>query len=100
MRDEGMEAREAIAESVRNRLRPMLMTTGTTVFGMMPLVLFPGAGSELYRGLGAVIIGGLIVATLFTVFLVPSLFSLTIEAKAALLRRWNAMVGATPTEAD
>jgi len=101
MREEGMDSREAIRESVRNRMRPMFMTTGTTVFGMMPLVVFPGAGSELYRGLGAVILGGLVIATVFTLFLVPSLFSLTLDAKTALVRRWNALFGgAAPSEAD
>jgi HAE1 family hydrophobic/amphiphilic exporter-1 len=100
MRDEGMEPREAIRNAVENRMRPMFMTTGTTVFGMMPLVLFPGAGSELYRGLGAVIMGGLIFSTLFTLFLVPALFSLTLDAKTALLRRLHAMSGSAPSEAD
>jgi HAE1 family hydrophobic/amphiphilic exporter-1 len=47
----------------------------------MPLVLFPGAGSELYRGLGAVVLGGLLVSTVFTLLLVPALFSLTMDAK-------------------
>ena len=99
MREEGMEPRDAISESVRNRMRPMFMTTGTTVFGMLPLVLFPGAGSELYRGLGAVIMGGLTIATLFTLFMVPALFSLSLDAKAALVRRWHSLVGA-PTAGD
>jgi len=100
MREEGMDGRDAIAESVRNRMRPMFMTTGTTVFGMMPLVLFPGAGSELYRGLGAVIMGGLVIATFFTLFLVPSLFSLVLDARAALLRAWSRMTGTAYGEAD
>jgi HAE1 family hydrophobic/amphiphilic exporter-1 len=99
MRDEGMEAREAIREAVENRMRPMMMTTGTTVFGMLPLVLAPGAGSELYRGLGAVIIGGLVIATVFTLFLVPTLFSLTLEAKSLLLGGWRRLVGA-PSAGD
>ncbi len=99
MRDEGMESREAIRESVENRMRPMMMTTGTTVFGMLPLILAPGAGSELYRGLGAVIIGGLVIATLFTLFLVPALFSLTLDAQAALVSGWKRLVGA-PSAGD
>jgi HAE1 family hydrophobic/amphiphilic exporter-1 len=100
MRDDGMEAREAIREAVQNRMRPMFMTTGTTVFGMLPLVLFPGAGSELYRGIGAVVIGGLLVGTLFTLFLVPSLFSLALDAQAAVLRLWTRFNtrGAKPRE--
>ena len=81
IRNEGMESREAVVESVRNRLRPIFMSVSTSVLGMLPLVLFPGAGSELYRGLGSVVIGGLIVSTVFTVFLVPSLLSLMLDLR-------------------
>jgi HAE1 family hydrophobic/amphiphilic exporter-1 len=77
MRNEGMARHPAILESVRNRIRPIFMTTTTTVFGLLPLVLFPGAGSELYRGLGAVVLGGLVVSTVFTLVLIPTLFNLT-----------------------
>jgi HAE1 family hydrophobic/amphiphilic exporter-1 len=84
MRDSHMPARDAIRESVRTRVRPIFMSAFTSVMGMLPLVLFPGAGSELYRGIGSVITGGLLVSTIFTVFLVPSLFSLVLDAKTAL----------------
>ncbi len=67
---------EAIAQSVESRVRPILMSTLTSVGGMMPLVLMPGSGSELYRGLGSVMVGGLLVSTFFTLFLVPVLLSL------------------------
>ncbi|MBI4462667.1 MAG: efflux RND transporter permease subunit [Acidobacteria bacterium] len=97
IRDEGLEPREAIREAVRNRLRPIFMTVSTTVFGMLPLVLFPGAGSELYRGLGSVVLGGLIVSTVFTLFLVPAMFSLGMSVRAALAARVGAL---TPGEAD
>lgn len=83
---EPMSPREAIRESVRTRIRPIFMTTATSVFGMLPLVLAPGAGSELYRGLGAVVVGGLTCSTLFTLVVVPLLFSLVLDAKA-LFRR-------------
>ncbi len=63
------------------------MTTMTTVFGLSPLVFFPGAGSELYRGLGSVVFGGLLLSTFFTLILVPTLFSLMIDTKA-ILRGW------------
>ncbi len=86
MRDEKMDPNRAILAAVRNRIRPIFMTTSTTVLGLSPLVLFPGAGSELYRGLGAVVLGGLLVSTLFTLILVPTLFSLMMEAKASVLR--------------
>jgi len=78
--------REAIRESVKTRIRPIFMTTTTSVFGMLPLVLAPGAGSELYRGVGAVVIGGLVCSTLFTLVVVPLLFSLVIDAKAFVIR--------------
>jgi HAE1 family hydrophobic/amphiphilic exporter-1 len=84
MRESGLAAREAIRDSVQSRIRPIFMTALTSVMGMLPLVLFPGAGSELYRGIGSVITGGLLVSTLFTLFLVPSLFSLVIDARTAL----------------
>ena len=79
-----LDPQAAILESVRSRIRPIFMTTLTTVFGLAPLVLFPGAGSELYRGLGSVVLGGLIVSTLFTLLLVPTLFSIMMDAKAKL----------------
>jgi len=63
------------------------MTTTTTVFGLAPLVLFPGAGSELYRGLGSVVLGGLLVSTIFTLVLVPTLFSLALEGRERMLER-------------
>ncbi len=94
IREEGMEPRDAIREAVRNRMRPMFMTTGTNVFGTLPMVLFPGAGSELYRGLGAVFAGGLIVSTVFTLFLVPALFSLALDAQSALARAWRRLADA------
>jgi HAE1 family hydrophobic/amphiphilic exporter-1 len=93
MREEGMAPNVAILESVRTRIRPIFMTTGTTVFGLAPLVFFPGAGSELYRGLGSVVLGGLIVSTLFTLFLVPTLFSIMVELRQ---RVRQAVFGVSP----
>lgn len=78
--------REAIAESVRSRVRPIFMSMLTSVGAMLPLVLMPGSGSELYRGLGSVVVGGLIVSTVFTLLLVPLLFSLVIDASMAFRR--------------
>jgi len=81
---EKMPPREAIRQSVRTRIRPIFMTTATSVFGMLPLVLAPGAGSELYRGLGSVVVGGLICATPFTLIVVPLLFSLVLDVRVRL----------------
>jgi multidrug efflux pump subunit AcrB len=69
----GLLRRAAVAQAVRLRLRPILMSTLTSLFGMLPLLLIPGPGSELYRGLAAVIVGGMALSTLFTLLLLPSL---------------------------
>ncbi len=79
---ERMPPRRAIAEAVRSRVRPIFMSTATSVGGMAPLVLMPGSGSELYRGLGSVVLGGLIVSTAFTLLLVPLLLSLVTDMQA------------------
>ncbi|QDU32999.1 Multidrug resistance protein MdtC [Poriferisphaera corsica] len=79
---EQLDPYNAIRESVRTRMRPIFMTTATSVFGMLPLVIAGGAGSELYKGLGSVVVGGLVVATLFTLIVVPILFSLIVDMKA------------------
>lgn len=80
VRQQGSAANDAIIEAVRSRIRPIFMTTMTTVLGLLPLVLFPGAGSELYRGLGAVLLGGLLVSTVVTLVLVPLLLGLCFRA--------------------
>ena len=77
----GMPARQAIAESVRSRVRPIMMSMLTTTFGLLPLVMASGAGSELYRGIGSVVLGGLILSTVFTILVVPAIFSLMMDWK-------------------
>jgi len=93
IRHEGMAPNEAIRESVRNRMRPIFMSVLTSVFGMMPLILYPGAGSELYRGIGSVVVGGLLMSTVFTLVLVPALFSSFLSAKATTLRILRRITG-------
>ncbi|MEW6746013.1 MAG: efflux RND transporter permease subunit [Planctomycetota bacterium] len=100
MRDAGMEPNPAILMSVRTRIRPIFMTTLTSLGGMTPLVVAPGAGSELYRGLGSVLLGGLLVSTLFTLVLVPTLFSVAMQARAALQRLLGRASAAVPALAD
>ena len=70
---EGMSRRDAVENAVRLRLRPILMSTMTSIFGMLPLMLMPGSGSELYRGLATVIVGGMLISAIFTLLLLPSL---------------------------
>ncbi len=87
IRRDGMPEPEAIREAVQTRIRPIFMSVGTSVFGMMPLVLAPVAGAELYRGLGSVVIGGLIVSTVFTLLLVPAMLSLAFDLRNGIVRR-------------
>jgi multidrug efflux pump subunit AcrB len=69
----GIDRRGAVEQAIRRRLRPILMSTLTSLFGMMPLLLIPGPGSEVYRGLAAVIVGGMSVSAVFTLVYLPSL---------------------------
>lgn len=99
----GMDSRSAVKESVRVRVRPIFMSTGTSNLGMLPLVIMPGAGSELYRGLGAVVVGGLAFSTVFTLFVTPLVFSMAIEMSArvrALLGRQPVPVASPPPATD
>lgn len=77
-RVEGMTPEQAIPLATQNRIRPIFMSTLTSVFGMLPLVFFPGAGSELYRGLGSVVVGGLSLSAIITLLLVPPMMSLLV----------------------
>ncbi len=79
VRAEGMSAESAVAEAVDARLRPVMMTMITTVFGLAPLVFLPGAGTELYRGVGAIVLFGLLFATLVTLSFLPSLLVMILQ---------------------
>ncbi|MBI5756108.1 MAG: efflux RND transporter permease subunit [Nitrospirae bacterium] len=83
-----MNYQEAVLESTKTRLRPIYMTATTSVFGMLPLVVAPGPGSELYRGLGSVVLGGLALSTVFTVFVIPPMlmFFIGMEKKVIAVR--------------
>ena len=75
--EDGLSRNDAVAKALRLRLRPIFMSTLTSIFGMLPLLLFPGAGSVIYRGMAAAIVGGMSVSTLFTLLLLPSLLRLS-----------------------
>ncbi|MDX1460216.1 MAG: efflux RND transporter permease subunit [Xanthomonadales bacterium] len=92
---EGMARDAAVENALRIRLRPIFMSTLTSIFGMLPLLLLPGEGSVIYRGLAAAIVGGMVCSLFFTLLLLPSLLRLGearpvetgdtgIEGKAAL----------------
>lgn len=73
---EGMEREQAVEHALVLRLRPIFMSTLTSIVGMLPLLLFPGEGSGIYRGLAASIVGGMTVSAIFTLLLLPSLLQL------------------------
>jgi len=75
LRREGMSLLDAIKQGMRRRMRPILMTTATTVLGIIPLVFEFGTGSELVRALTAPLVGGLIASTFFTVVAIPVVYS-------------------------
>jgi HAE1 family hydrophobic/amphiphilic exporter-1 len=84
MREDGMPIGEAVVESVKTRVRPIFMTTLGGLVGLLPLVLAPGPGSELYRGIGAVLLGGLLISTLVTLVFVPALLSLMLDMQSGV----------------
>ncbi|MDD4919996.1 MAG: efflux RND transporter permease subunit [Bacteroidales bacterium] len=80
-RERGMSIREAVVTAGRSRLRPILMTALTTIFGMVPLAAGTGVGAETWNGLGITVACGLTVSTAVTLFLIPAIYSLTSERK-------------------
>ena len=79
----GASVRAAVESALATRTRPIVLTTLTTLFGMLPLVLIPGPGSVLYRGLGTVLVGGMAVNSVFTLLLLPTLLRLAKHSNAA-----------------
>ncbi len=100
VREANMETHRAIREAVRVRVRPVLMTSLTTFFGQLPLALIAGSGSELYRGLAAVMLGGLIVAALGTLVIVPSVLGVVFDTQSRLARVFGAAVSPKPVPRD
>jgi HAE1 family hydrophobic/amphiphilic exporter-1 len=92
----GADPTSAMLDSASTRLRPIAMTAVAAIIGLMPLVVSSGAGSELYRGLGAVMLGGLALSTVFTLVLIPILFTLWFDVKGwlaqAATRAWNGRI--------
>jgi len=79
VRYNGLAGLEAVTDSVRTRIRPIFMSATTSLFGMLPMVVSTGSGSELYRGLGSILLGGLAMSTMFTLFVIPSLLAFFIK---------------------
>ncbi|WP_420337258.1 efflux RND transporter permease subunit [Roseibium sp.] len=102
LRDEGKDVTEAVIDSTVLRLRPIVMTVVSTVLGAMPLVLATGAGAESRIAIGTVIVGGLLLSGILTLFLTPVLYSLLArftEPRSAIERRLNTELGKRGTAA-
>jgi multidrug efflux pump len=80
LRARGLSIPDAARQAAEIRLRPILMTTISTVLGAMPLVLASGAGAEGRRAIGIVVVGGMLFATLLTLFMIPALYALLARA--------------------
>ncbi|MEM9303215.1 MAG: efflux RND transporter permease subunit [Pseudomonadota bacterium] len=94
---DGLSRVDAVAAAVRVRARPVYMSTLTSIFGMLPLMLVPGVGSDVYRGLATVIVGGMAVSAVFTLVLMPALLQVTWpEPVRRLLGRPAATVSPAP----
>lgn len=98
IRTDGMDVNAAMETATRNRIRPIFMSTLTSVFGMLPLVVFPGAGSELYRGLGSVVLGGLSLSAVLTMAIVPPMMSITVGVIERRRQRKAAAAEVVPAE--
>jgi HAE1 family hydrophobic/amphiphilic exporter-1 len=92
-REQGFELLEAVAQAGRRRLRPILMTTLTTVLGLVPLAIGLGEGSELQSPLARVVVGGLLASTAITLVLIPAIYLLVERRRSARRER---LEGATP----
>lgn len=77
--DKGVSLNQAVASALQARIRPIVLTSITSVVGMLPLAVFPGPGSEIYRGLAIVIAGGMTVSTVFSVILLPCLLKISLS---------------------
>jgi HAE1 family hydrophobic/amphiphilic exporter-1 len=86
-RERGVELKEAIIVSGKSRLRPVLMTSLTTILGMLPLALSTGSGSEIWSPMGIAVIGGLIFSTIVTLILVPVIYHMMLRRSAARVKK-------------
>ena len=94
VRREGLRARPAVREAVASRLRPIAMSTITTIAGLAPLVFIPGEGTELYRGVGAIVLFGILGAAIVSLTFLPALTTLVLSVTEA--RHRPASVQAEP----
>ncbi len=87
LRDRGMSINQSVIAAGKSRLRPVLMTSLTTILGMLPMAMGLGAGSEIWQPMGIAVIGGLTMSTLLTLFVVPALYSLMAGRRKKMLKK-------------
>jgi multidrug efflux pump subunit AcrB len=75
LRARGLKVREACLEAGKRRLRPILMSSLTTILGMSPIAFFPGVGADTIQPIGKTFVGGLMVSTIMTIFVIPIMYS-------------------------
>ena len=97
LEERGVEVKEATVQAARSRLRPILMTTLTTVLGMIPMAIGRGEGAEMWNGLGITVAWGLTVSTLITLLLIPALYC-SLETRAVRRKQRKAEKALTATE--
>jgi len=95
----GAPVRAAVESALATRTRPIMLTTLTTLFGMLPMVLVPGPGSVLYRGLGTVLVGGMAVNSVFTLVLLPTLLRLIEKPAPVAVSSGDGAAGKLPVQA-
>ncbi len=82
LREKGMKIKEALIEASTSRLRPILMTSLATILGALPIALSLGAGSKSRVGMGIVVIGGLLLSMIFSLYVIPAMYSLIVKEKS------------------
>ena len=97
LEERGVEVKEAVVRAARSRLRPILMTTLTTVLGMIPLAIGRGDGAEMWNSLGITVAWGLTISTLITLLLIPALYC-SLETRAVRRKQRKAEEALTKTE--
>ena len=85
MQEQGRSKLEAVKEAATTRLRPILMTTAATILGHFPLVLVTGAGAEARNSIGIILVAGMFIGTIFTLFILPSFYLLLAEKRHAIV---------------
>jgi len=98
LRDAGLDAKDAVMEAVSSRLRPIAMSTVTTICGLAPLVFIPGAGTELYRGVGAIVLFGIVGTAIITLTFLPAL-SISVFTLAGYGTKTHRAKGQAPSPA-